>query len=214
MLECLRFCLVTDIKTSLDDYKPFLGKAIKGGLKSVQLRAKSKNPDEIYEMALDLKQFLSLYRIPLIINDHIDIAVEIDADGVHVGQSDEQPSLARKRLGKNKIIGLSIESENEFLLANSSPYIDYIAASAVFPSKSKTNLKKIWGLNGLEKLSLKSKYPIIAIGGIDLSNIEEVLRHGAFGIALISALHEADNPQQMAVSFIQKINQGLNHDSK
>ncbi|MCA0402937.1 MAG: thiamine phosphate synthase [Proteobacteria bacterium] len=205
MLDKLRFCLVTDIDKPFPEYERFLKEVLEGGVQSVQLRAKSKNENDIYDLAYQLKKYLKPYQIPLIINDHIDIAVEIDAEGIHLGQSDKSPLLARKRLGPNKIIGLSIESETELEKANALTCLDYVAASAVFESKTKRNLKRIWGLEGLKKLSQASKYPVLAIGGIELTNVDAVLSHGAYGIALISALHEAANPKALAGAFLEKI---------
>lgn len=212
MLEHLRFCLVTDIKTSVEEYTPFLLQAIDGGLKSVQLRAKGQEPDTVYAMAVQLKKLLTPYDIPLIINDHVEIAREVDAAGVHIGQADEAPYRARALLGKDKLIGLSIESQAELVAANALPCINYVAASAVFATASKTNLKKIWGLDGLRELCTTSIHPVLAIGGINLSIIDAVLAQGAYGIAVISALHDAHNPQEMASLLAEKITQGIRYE--
>jgi len=206
----LKLCLVTNTQTTpFFLYKKFILQAIEGGITSVQLREKSKNLTQIRDIALELKGILSHYKIPLIINDYIEIAKEIDADGIHLGQSDLAPSDARQLLGPNKIIGLSIESFEELEIANQLTCIDYIAASAVFPSKNKSNCKTIWELSGLQKITQKSKHPVIAIGGINDCNIQHVIESGACGVAVIDAIHCHHNPKEAASHLIKKINQSI-----
>ncbi len=199
----LKLCLVTHIEdTPFCLYEQFILQAIAGGVTSIQLREKSKNKQEISTIALRLKQLLNHSKIPLIVNDHIDIAKEVDADGIHLGQSDYSPLDARKILGNNKIIGWSIESLAQLEIANQLTCIDYVGASAIFPSKSKSNCKTIWGLNGLRKISSLSKHPVVAIGGINQNNIRNVIASGASGAAVISAIHDHDDPEMAARNLI------------
>ncbi|KTD19908.1 thiamine phosphate synthase [Legionella londiniensis] len=205
----LKLCLVTQKPDKpLNQYLEFLDLAIQGGVTSVQLRAKHAPPAAVRHYALAIQPLLASHHIPFIINDHVGLALDLDADGVHLGQGDLSPEIARSMLGPNKIIGLSIETFEELERANQLNCIDYIAASAVFPSQSKQNCKTIWGLNGLQEIAQRSKHPVIAIGGITLNNICEVIAHGACGVAVISALHEHQDPFLAAKEFIQKINQG------
>lgn len=204
--RALKLCLVTNIQQQpFSLYRSLILKAVQGGITSVQLR--EKNPDlvEFKKLALLLKMTLRPFNIPLIINDHVAIAKEIDADGVHIGQSDLSPDEARKILGPNKIIGWSVESLSELAIANQLDSIDYIAASAVFPSKTKPDCKTIWRLDGLQKIAELSKHPVMAIGGINVSNIGDVIDHGACGVAVIGAIHNHD-PRQSAENLIAEIN--------
>jgi thiamine-phosphate pyrophosphorylase len=202
----MQLCLVTDKKNqSLGSYQQFILKAIQGGVTAVQLREKHRGLDELGELALALQSILKPLQIPLIINDHVPLAKAIDADGVHLGQQDLSPVVAREILGPDKIIGWSIETVSELEEANQLDCLDYVAISAVFPSKSKTNCKTIWGIEGLKSATQKSRYPIVAIGGINAANIKSVFESGAAGAAVISAIHEANDPKQAAADLIYKM---------
>lgn len=206
----LKLCLVTHAQTkSFLLYKKFILQAIEGGVTLIQLREKSKSLSQIRRMALELKAILRPFKIPLIINDRVEIAKEIDADGIHLGQSDLSPSDARQILGPTKIIGLSVETFAELEIANQLTCIDYIAASAVFPSKTKSDCKTTWGLDGLKEIVQKSKYPVIAIGGINHHNIHNIIESGACGAAVISAIHNQDDPEKAARDLITEINQSI-----
>lgn len=208
----LKLCLVTEPKhASLDAYLNFLEQAILGGVTAIQIRDKHHSFATVYQSALAIKALLSSYSIPLIINDSIELAQRIDADGIHLGQSDMPPLDARKLLGKDKIIGLSIETLEQLDVANTLDCIDYVAASAIFKSKTKLDCKTLWGLDGLKQFSQASKHPVIAIGGITKDNVRQVVQHGASGIAVVSAIHDHPNPKLAAENFIQEINQGIHY---
>lgn len=199
----LRLCLVTHITSqSVDAYKNFIFHAVQGGVSSVQLRVKNKTYSEILLLATELKALLKPLNIPLIINDHLEIAKKIDADGLHLGQSDYSPSEARRELGTDKIIGWSVETLEELNAANQLTCINYIAASAVFSSKTKQDCKTIWGLHGLQKIVKISKHPVIAIGGINETNIQKVIACGVQGIAVVSAIHDSSDPKKAAADLI------------
>lgn len=205
----LKLCLVTQLTTeNIQQYKSFILQAVQGGVSCVQLRQKNFSVAALYDMGLALKSLLAPLKIPLIINDHIDLAKEIDADGVHIGQGDLSPVIAREQMGSNKIIGWSVENLAQVRLANTLNCIDYIAASAVFASQSKTDCKTIWGLNGLQQVTQLAKHPVIAIGGIDHSNVASVMKNGACGVAVISAIHNHADPTQAAHDLIKQIDQG------
>jgi thiamine-phosphate pyrophosphorylase len=203
--SCLELCLVTQPKTSdLSAYFHFLERAIQGGVTSVQLRDKTASSDVFEQTAYAVKKQLAPLNIPLILNDRLDIAHAIDADGVHLGQTDASPSEARRILGLDKIIGWSIESLDELDMANELD-LDYVAASAVFPSKTKHDCKTYWGLEGLHQLVQKSKHPVVAIGGIDARNARDVMRQGASGVAVVHALHDANDPFLAAQDLLHQI---------
>ena len=205
-------CLITEFPyKSLDNYLSFLQQAILGGVTSVQFRDKTSPYQLRYDTAVAIKNVLSQYQIPLIINDDLTLAKTIQADGIHLGQNDISPADARKALGPDKIIGLSIETIDQLYAANELDYIDYIAASAVFNSQTKPDCKTIWGLDGLRKITQQAKYPVIAIGGITPENARAVIQQGASGVAVVSALHQSSNPALVAQLFIQEINQGAQH---
>lgn len=194
--NALKLCLVTNIKTQqpLFEYLGFIIKAAAGGITMVQLREKGQNIHEIKEKAIALRHILRPLNIPLIINDFVELADDIDADGVHLGQQDMSPEEARAILGPDKIIGLSIESFEDLERSNASSALDYVTASAVYPSKTKPDCKKIWGLKGLSEIVHLSKHPVTAIGGITLTNIKDIHRAGASGVAVVGAIHDAHDP--------------------
>ena len=194
-----KLCLVTHLQDlSFPQYEDFLRKAIKGGVTAVQLRTKGKKLAEVRELAIKLKFLLEPLKVDLIINDHVKIAKDIDADGVHVGQGDVSPLIARQLLGPDKIIGVSIETLRELEIINRCYCVDYIAASSVFASKSKQDGKTVWELAGLRKIVEASHYPVIAIGGINVSNIAAVMNAGAQGVAVIEAIHNHPDPEYAA----------------
>ncbi len=202
-LQCLKLCLVTHFQNKSFEYcKSLILNAIKGGVTSIQLREKNKELFEVYDLALKLKSCLTPLNIPLIINDHIQIAKAIDAEGVHLGQSDISPNEARKLIGSHKIIGLSIETYEELEIANQLTCIDYVAASAVFPSKTKSNCKTIWGIEGLRQIIRLSKHPVVAIGGIDTNNIRMIFESGVCGAAVVNAIHDSVDPKKKASQLL------------
>lgn len=188
----------------LVDYLRFIQLCAQSGVSCVQLREKNATPEFLLEFGQKLKTILDPLNVPLIINDNVALALQLDAAGVHLGQSDGDPLEARKLLGPHKIIGVSIESEEQLITANTLP-INYVAASAVFESKNKSNLQKIWGLEGVQYLSKMTHHTLIGIGGIDIHNVKSVITAGAHGVAVIGALHEAHNPQAMAQRLRQEI---------
>lgn len=204
LIQTLRLCLITHKMScvNMEKYLHFIQQAIAGGVTMVQYREK-----EIFSLPILKKNALLLKNIlppsvPLIINDYVELAAEIDADGVHLGQNDMNAIQARNILGTKKTIGISIENLQELDIANQQQTIDYVTASAVFSSSSKKNCKKIWGLHGLKQIVKKSLHPVTAIGGITKSNIKKVLKSGACGIAVISALHNNYHPQKTASQLL------------
>lgn len=162
------------------------------GIKTLQLRCKSSSKDQIIDLA---KQILSLkknYQFQFIINDHLDILLKTNADGIHLGQDDEEVLKVREKIGKDIIIGLSTHNLEQVKLANDLP-INYIGFGPVFKTSSKENPDPIVGVDLLKEAILHSKYPVVAIGGIHQDNISQLKNLKLDKIALISAL--AENPE-------------------
>ncbi len=167
--------------------------AVIGGVTMVQLREKNCDTGLFVKLAQELKLLLQPYRVPLIINDRVDVALAVNADGVHIGQSDMPYAIARQLLGHEKIIGLSVENMEQVFAANELD-VDYIGVSPVFSTATKTDIAQPFGLDGLQTASNLSKHPIVAIGGIHLNNAQEVIHHGADGLAVVSEIISAKNP--------------------
>jgi thiamine-phosphate pyrophosphorylase len=178
--------------------------AVEGGVKAVQLRNKSISTSEMIQTGKKLLALLKPRGIPLIINDRIDVAIAIQADGIHLGQSDMKISEARAIIGRKAIIGLSVETLEQATAAEDQD-INYLAASPVFYSPSKATQNPPWGLDGLKLLCSISRHPVIAIGGIGESNIADVFKCGAAGAAVISAIFNAPCPKLAALEISNRL---------
>ena len=196
--------LVTDRASlfgkSLDEV---IFQAIKGGAIMVQLREKDVSTRFFIEEARRIKKILSPYTVPLIINDRVDVALAVGADGVHIGQEDMPYPLARKLLGPGAIIGLSVETPEQVEAAEAFD-VTYLGVSAIFVTPTKTNTQHHWGLEGLRKVRAMSRHPLVAIGGINTSNAAEVMQAGADSLAVVSAICSAPDPQK-ATEHLRRI---------
>lgn len=172
-------------------------KAVKGGVSYVQLREKDVSARFFIEEAKKVKKLLAPYKVPLIINDRVDVALACEADGVHIGQEDMPYKIVRKLMGGKAIIGLSVETWED-VEASQELDVSYIAASPVFATPTKTDTKDAWGLGGLAKIKVFSRHPLVAIGGINESNVQEVVKAGADCIAVVSAICAAPDPEVTA----------------
>ena len=179
-------------------------KAVKGGVTIIQLREKDMETKKFIEEAKRIKKILEPYNIPLIINDRVDVALAIGADGVHLGQTDMPYPMARKILGNEAIIGLSVESIEQAEEANQFD-VDYIAISPVFTTPTKEELTQELGISGVQKITGLSKHPSVGIGSIKPHNAESIIKAGADGIAVVSAICSAENPEEAAVGLIAKV---------
>ncbi|EPE2685545.1 thiamine phosphate synthase [Vibrio alginolyticus] len=193
-MNAYRLYLVTDDQQDLATLKRAVRKAVEGGVTMVQVREKHGDVRAFIERAQAVKDILKDTNVPLIINDRVDVALAVDADGVHLGQSDMPATIARELIGPNKILGLSIENEEQLAEADSLP-IDYIGLSAIFATPTKTNTKKFWGIDGLKMALETTSLPIVAIGGINESNIPQLSATGVHGLALVSAICHAEDPK-------------------
>lgn len=168
-----------------------LEEAISGGASLVQLREKNATSLEFYKLALEVKKATQKHNIPLIINDRLDIAIAVDAEGVHLGQQDLPIAIARKILGQGKIIGASTANLGEALRAQDEG-ADYIGVGALFPTDTKTNTRKVT-LDEIKNIKQKVIIPVVGIGGINEKNIKSVADTGVDGVALVSAILGCDN---------------------
>ncbi|PSW21186.1 thiamine phosphate synthase [Photobacterium sanctipauli] len=193
--------LVTDENQDLEQLEFVIREAVAGGVTMVQLREKHGDVREFIKRAQVLKSLLSGTGVPLIINDRVDVALAVDADGVHLGQSDMPAELARRLIGDDKILGLSVENELQLEAAQSLP-VDYLGLSAIFPTPTKTDTVHAWGIDGLAKAVVTSQLPLVAIGGINEGNIKAIADTGAAGIALVSAICHAESPKAASESLL------------
>lgn len=183
--------------------------AIKGGVTLIQVREKDLSSREFFKVAKEVKEVTNKYNVPLIINDRIDIALAIDADGVHLGQSDMPIEIARKILGKDKIIGISAGSISEALEAEKNG-ADYLGIGTVFFTGTKKDIEEPIGIEGLKDIVNKIEIPSVAIGGINKDNCEEVMKSGVNGISLISAILANDNIEISSRELRNIINNNIN----
>lgn len=174
--------------------------SVNGGVSCVQLREKELGGREFLAKAVMLKKLLAPHGIPLVINDRIDIALACGAEGVHLGQSDLPIDQARQLLPPNVFIGWSVESMNDVIQSNMLP-VDYLGVSPIFATPTKIDTKDAWGLDGLSRVRASTRLPLVAIGGIHAGNARDVLRAGADGLAVVSALCAADDPHAAAAAL-------------
>ena len=202
-------CMNFDLSLYLVTDRPLAGgrdmawivrEAASGGVTMVQLREKDAATGEFIELASRLMKILTPLGIPLIINDRVDVALAVDADGVHIGQSDMPYETARRLLGPDKIIGLSVENMDDLIKANSLD-VDYVGISPVYGTPTKTDTAEPFGLEGLRKAVNMSKHPTVAIGGMNAGTIADVMAAGTDGVAVVSAICSAENIREAAAQL-------------
>jgi thiamine-phosphate pyrophosphorylase len=183
-------------------------KAVKGGGAYVQLREKDVSTRFFVEEAKRIKKLLEPYKIPLIINDRVDVALACGAEGLHIGQEDMPYEIVRKLMGPKAIIGLSVETWED---VEESQKLDlsYVGVSPVFSTPTKPDTKDVWGLEGLAKIKAFSRHPLVAIGGINESNAANVIKAGADCLAVVSAICAAADPEVAARKLNGIINAAL-----
>lgn len=179
---------------------------IKGGATFIQLREKRLSPQKFYESAKEVVNYTRGSEIKIIVNDRVDIALAVRADGIHLGQDDLPPEAARKILGERSIIGFSTHNVEQAIAASNLP-LDYIAVGPIYQTNSKENLDPIVGIEGLQKVRQAiGNFPLVAIGGINLDSAQMVWRSGANSIALISSLlTPSDAISANTKSFLEKV---------
>ncbi|MGO5159743.1 MULTISPECIES: thiamine phosphate synthase [unclassified Bilifractor] len=174
-------------------------RALRGGATFVQLREKDDmklEHDAFLREAAEIKALCRSYKVPFVIDDDVDLALEIGADGVHVGQSDMETGLVRSRLGKDRIIGVSTQTVEEALLAESRG-ADYLGVGAVFPTGSKADASEV-SMDALRAICKAVSIPVVAIGGITEENVMELAGSGIVGISVISAIFSKEDVEGAA----------------
>lgn len=179
--------------------------AILGGVDIIQLREKNDSTELFLQKARQLIEITEKYNIPLIINDHIEVAEKVNSAGIHVGNSDTPPTQLRQHpFIKNKMIGYSIEHLSQ--LDNEQTAVsDYLGISPVFKTDTKTDTVTEWGLEGVSKIRQLTEKPLVAIGNIHLGNAKAVINAGADCLAVVSAICGADDPQKAAYELKNEI---------
>lgn len=175
--------------------------ALKGGVRAVQLREKDMSSRDLYELAFDLRKLTNRYDAKLLINDRIDIAMAVDADGVHLGLNSMPLHRARRIVGNGKLIGLSCHNQVNAIMAQENG-ADFITFGPVYYTPSKAQYGKPVGVEKLEIISHLLDIPVFALGGIKKANIHEVVAAGASGISLVSAVIANENPRRAAEEMI------------
>jgi thiamine-phosphate pyrophosphorylase len=189
--------LVTDRDILVDtDIYTAVEKSIKGGVTLVQLREKKLGTLEFYNIAVKIKSITDKYKIPLIINDRIDIAVAIDCTGVHLGQNDMPMNIARIIMGNNKIIGVSASTLEEAQKAEKQG-ADYVGVGAMFPTTTKDDAKAV-SVQCLKEIKKGITIPVVAIGGINENNVALLRTANIDGIAVVSAILGKKNAKKAA----------------
>lgn len=182
--------------------------AVKGGVTLVQLRDPDAHGRALVEQARALKALLAPLRIPLIVNDRVDVAVAADADGVHLGQDDMSPADARALLGPEGILGLSVGNPAEFVGSSSGidiGAVDYLGVGPVKATGTKTDAGAAIGAAGVAAVRALTRRPIVGIGGIDGALAGEVIRAGADGVAVVSAICAAPDPEHAARALLSAV---------
>ncbi len=201
--ELLRLYLVTDRGLSMGrDMVDVVREAVAGGVTMVQLREKDCPMRDFVALGRELVALLRPSGVPLIINDRVDVALACDADGVHIGQSDMPFDIARRLLGPDRIIGLSVESMDDIVAANALD-VDYVGVSPVFATSTKTDTARPFGLDGLREAVRLSVHPTVAIGGMNARTAADVMACGTDGIAVVSAIVNAASPRDAARELIE-----------
>lgn len=184
--------------------------ALRGGLQVVQLREKDLSSSQLYELAGDLRRITQDFGAQLLINDRIDIALAVGADGVHLGQSSIPVAVARRILGSDQIIGYSAHALDEAQQAERDG-ADFVTFGPVYATPSKAAYGEPLGLARLAEVSQSLSIPVLALGGVKKSSVEEVLSVGAWGIAVISAIIAAQDPADETAALLRTIADHDNH---
>jgi len=171
--------------------------AVSGGVTCVQLREKKASTREFIREALTLIEYLRSVTVPLIINDRLDVALAVEADGVHLGRKDMPLAMARAIVEDRMVIGISVESLEDAVAAEAGG-ADYLGVSPIYQTPTKTDTAPALGVAGLRIIRQAVNLPLVGIGGLHQGNAAEIIRNGADGVAVVSAIVAAQDPMQAA----------------
>ncbi len=200
----LGFILITNRKICEAKLADIISQAIDGGVETVQLREKDLSSVELYVLASEIREITREKGANLIINDRVDIALAVDADGVHLGWKSLGIGLVRKMIGHDKLIGFSAHNLQEAKKAEDSG-ADYVTISPIFDTVYKDYFVEPLGTEKIGKIKEEIDIPVIALGGINENNVNGVLENGAYGIAVISAILQSEDPRQSANRLYKEI---------
>lgn len=198
-----RFYPITDVRLSGLSHAEQVERLAAGGATLIQLREKTASPREFYTAALEAMNVARSLNVRIIINDRVDIAIAVNADGVHVGQEDVPPDHARRLLGESRIVGFSTHGLKQAVEADGLP-IDYIAIGPVFQTSTKENPDAVVGLEAIAATRRQTSKPLVAIGGITFSRAASVIEAGADSVAVISDLFSTGDISGRAREFIDR----------
>lgn len=194
-------CIGSDILTVTEQ-------AVKGGVDLVQLREKHLTDMEFLHTALQMREMLDRYNVPLIINDNVRVALECGAFGIHVGNNDMPPSQIKMQWPGCGLLGYSLEYISQ-LQSMEMQHSDYLGVSPVFSTPTKTDTVTQWGLDGIARIRSLTNKPLVAIGAMNMDNAYDVIKAGADCIAVVSAISRAENPAKAAWEIRNEIERAL-----
>ena len=200
----LSLYFVTPSRNPKQDLFRLVEKAIKGGVTTIQYRDENISDGTFLEKAKGLQAICKQNHVTFLVNNRVDIALAVNADGVHLGQDDMPVKHIKSWCSKPLIVGLSIENFEQLEQANTLK-IDYVAASPVFSSPTKACKNPPFGLDGLEKFVKQSKWPVVAIGGISKKNLSKVCEKGVCGVAMISEIANASDVESNTSEIFEEI---------
>lgn len=189
---------------SEEEFLQRIEQAIKAGVTLVQYRDKEVSSREAYQLALKIQKITSKYNVPLIINDRVDICLAIGADGVHIGDDELPVNIVRQLLGPEKIIGVSAKSIERAKEAMDEG-ADYLGVGAIFPTKTKDS--DVIGVRKLSEIKQKISIPVVAIGGLNVGNIQQLKGSKIDGVSLVSEIMLAENIQQTVTALLNQVEQ-------
>ena len=195
--------LVTEESLAIEELTKTIAESVSGGVSIVQLREKNNSSLSFYNKATVLKQLLNELSIPLIINDRVDIALAVAADGIHIGQDDLPLPVVKKMVPEDMIVGVSVSTLEEALEAERNG-ADYIGVGSVFPTKTKQDAT-LMAIGDLEEICRSVSIPAVAIGGITADNISDLSASGLSGTAVVSAIMNAESPKTASESLLKII---------
>lgn len=193
-----------------DDYVSLIQEVCEGGVDWVQLRIKNMPKEEIISIGKAILPICKQHQVPLIINDSVEICRAIDADGVHLGQSDGSLHEARKVLGPTKIIGATVNTFEQLQKATATKCVNYCGLGPYRTTNSKQNLSPVLGQEGINSFFEQYRLhqmdiPTVVIGGVLPSDVRNILQAGAHGVAVISAIQQAENKKEIIQQFYKEI---------
>lgn len=199
-----RLCVITDEKLSGLRHREVAEQALQGGAPMIQLRDKGGDLRYLYEEAAAIQHLCRKYGALFIVNDRLDLALAVEADGVHLGQEDLPPRRVRRLLKPGMILGVSTHSIEEAQEGEAAG-ADYIGFGPVFPTGTKIGTRPVVGLEGIQKVRAAIRVPVLAIGGITLERVPEVMEAGADGVAVISAIVASSEISKVCRQFLTQL---------